>query len=178
MLIVLDQLEELWTDPSITDELRAQFLSAIEALTRSGWVAALATLRSDFYPQAQASLQRLKGDRGHFDLLPPDSAALQRMITRPAHLAGLRFERDVKSDQTLDQLLVNDANRDRSALPLLQYALDELHRRCPAESSTLTFAAYQDLGGVEGALEGVPPRFSSRCPRMYRLSWTNFCRCW
>ena len=139
-------------------------------------MAAIATLRSDFYPQAQASLQRLKGDRGHFDLLPPDARAAADDHST-CTLGGMAIRTRSKSDQTLDQWLVNDANRDRSALPLLQYALDELHRRCPAESSTLTFAAYHELGGVDGAWT-ARRRGVSRCPRTYRLAWTNSCRCW
>ena len=86
VLLVLDQLEELWTDRTISDEARQQFLGAIEAVTQSGRVAAIATLRSDFYPQSQTALRRLKGEHGHFDLLPPGPAALQTVRT-----AKLRF---------------------------------------------------------------------------------------
>jgi len=154
VLLVVDQMEELWTDRRITAEDRERFLEAIEALAASGHIAVLATLRSDFYPHAQlsAAFLRLKGERGHFDLLPPGTGALHRLITEPARLAGLRFERDERTSRTLDEVILQDASRDPAALPLLQYALSELYRQRDEATRTLTFAAYERLGGVEGAL--------------------------
>jgi tetratricopeptide (TPR) repeat protein/flagellar basal body-associated protein FliL len=154
LLLVLDQMEELWTDRSITDERRGKFLQATEAFARSGSLSVLATLRSDFYPQAQLSeaFLRMKGERGHFDLTPPGTSALQKLIVQPAHRSALRFERDERTGRTLDQRILEDAARDPSALPLLQYALAELHERRDEKQRLLTFAAYEDMGGVEGAL--------------------------
>ena len=78
ILLVLDQMEELWTDHRITPESREQFLVAVEALARSQLVSVVATLRSDFYAQAQQSptFVRLKRDRGQIDLVAPDLASL------------------------------------------------------------------------------------------------------
>jgi len=179
VLLVLDQMEELWTDRRITAENRERFLSAIETLARSGHVSVLATLRSDFYPHAQrgATFLRLKGERGHYDLSPPGTAALQRLITEPARLAGLRFERDERTEKTLDEVILEDASRDPAALPLLQYALCELYRRRDETARTLTFAAYENLGGVEGALgrraadtfDGLPPEARAALPEILPL---------
>ena len=154
VLLLLDQMEELWTDRRYGDKDRDQFLEAMEALARSGHISVLATLRSDFYPQAQRNptFLRLKGERGHFDLLPPGAAALQRLITEPARLAGLRFECDERTGKTLDEVILQDASHDPSALPLLQYALTELYLQRDESTRTLTFATYEKLGGVEGAL--------------------------
>ena len=197
LLLVIDQMEELWTDRRITPEDRDQFFAVIEALSRSGHVTVLATLRSDFYPHAQQvpTFLRLKGERGHFDLLPPSAAALQRLIVEPARLAGLTFERQEQTNRSLDEIILQDAARDPTVLPLLQYALSELYRlrsnddssrhrvhpggsralplqtsptattasdrareplaqgqRRSGSAALLTFAAYEALGGVEGAL--------------------------
>ncbi|MGK0187511.1 MAG: WD40 repeat protein/tetratricopeptide (TPR) repeat protein [Verrucomicrobiales bacterium] len=162
LVLVLDQMEELWTgsDRGITAELRERFLEAVEAIACGGRMSVLATLRSDFYSQAQFSeaFLRMKGERGHFDLTPPGPAALQELIVQPAHRAGLRFERDERTGRTLDQRILEDASRDPSALPLLQFALAELHERRDETQRLLTFAAYKALGkdaegnGVEGAL--------------------------
>ena len=154
LLLVIDQMEELWTDRRITKEDREQFFAVIEALAGSGHVMVLATLRSDFYSHAQQleAFLRLKGERGHFDLLPPNAAALQRLITEPARLAGVRFERHEQTNRSLDELILQDAAKDPSALPLLQYALSELYQNRDDAQRLLTFAAYQAMGGVEGAL--------------------------
>ena len=154
VLLVLDQMEELWTDRRITAEDRERFLLAVEALARSGHVAVLATLRSDFYPHAQQieTFLRLKGERGHFDLLPPGPAALGRLITEPARLAGARFEQDEHTGRSLNEVILQDAAHDPAALPLLQYTLDELWRHRDEGNRQLTFASYEELGGVEGSL--------------------------
>ena len=154
ILLLVDQLEELWTDRRITAEDRLQFFQILEALARSGHVAILATLRTDFYPHAQSipGFLRLKGERGHFDLLPPGPAALHRLITEPARLAGLKFERDEQSGRGLDELLLQDATRDPASLPLLQYTLSELYNHRDSNARLLTLAAYDALGGVEGAI--------------------------
>jgi tetratricopeptide (TPR) repeat protein len=154
LLLVVDQMEELWTDGRITGEDRQKFLDAVEAFASCGCITVLATLRSDFYGHAQKSsvFLRLKGERGHYDLLPPDAAALQRLITEPARLAGLRFERNEQTGRTLDERILQDAARDPVGLPLLQYTLAELYHRRQQDCRLLTFAAYDELGGVEGAL--------------------------
>ncbi len=154
LLLVLDQMEELWTDNRVAANSREQFLGIVEALARSGPITILATLRSDFYSHAQDSrtFLRLKGERGHFDLLPPSSTALQRIIAEPARLAGLRFERDERTGRMLEEVVLRDASRDPAALPLLQYALHELYCRRDERSRLLTFDAYERLGGIEGCL--------------------------
>ena len=153
LLLVLDQFEELYTDRRISAEDREKFLAALEALARSGLIHILATLRSDFYAIAQRdeAFLRLKGEPGHYDLLPPGAAALRLIISEPARLAGLRFERDESTGHTLDARLLEDGLRQPDALPLLQYTLRELYEQRSAEG-LLTFAAYGAIGGVEGAI--------------------------
>lgn len=154
VLVVLDQMEELWTDRRISPDDRERFLSAIEVLTRSGHIAVLATLRSDFYATAQQSPQflRLKGELGQYDLPNPSVAAIRRMITKPAQMAGLRFARDEQKNQTLDEVILENAVRDPSCLPLLQYTLAELYEDRDKPARTLTFETYNKIGGVEGAI--------------------------
>ncbi len=163
VLVLLDQMEELWTDRRITAADRGQLFNVIEALLQNGHVAVLATLRSDYYPQAQQlpGFLKLKGDRGQYDLLPPDPAALRRLIVEPARLAGLDFERHSETGRTLDEEVLKEACRDSTVLPLLEYALSELYRRyckraeCEGqdkEPRRLAFADYEEMGRVEGAL--------------------------
>jgi len=160
VLLVLDQMEELWSDKKLSPE---PFLRAVEILARyvPGF-AVLATLRSDFYHLAQESpaFLRMKGDRGHFDLTRPDEVALREIIEKPARTAGVTFERDAGG--ALNERILKDALHDPGALPLLQYALSELHRRClenpPKDAPggdaplVLTKSAYNEIGGVEGAI--------------------------
>lgn len=165
LLLVLDQMEELWTAKEITEVKREQFLHAIEALASSAHISVLATLRIDFYPHAQSSetFRRMKGRRGHYDLPKPGEIALKEMILRPALSAGLKFELDKtakpteSAGRTLADQILKDAKSDTDGLPLLQYALAELYAKRDEEKGMLTFAAYAAMkgaakNGIEGAL--------------------------
>ena len=153
LFLLLDQFEEIFSHAAISPADRDAFITSIDALARSGAVWVLATVRSDFYEQCQTlpRLMELKGAHGQFDLLPPNAEALRRIITAPASLAGLRYERNESTGEALDRRLLDDALRHPEALPLLEYALRELfeHRE---PDGTLTLARYRELGGVEGAL--------------------------
>lgn len=160
MLIVVDQCEVLWTDGRITPAARALFLQTLHALLASGRVWVLATLRADVYPltMEDADFRSLKqptagaGDcDGVYELAPTEPAAIHRLIREPAHIAGLRFEQDPNSSRTLDEMLLDDAVGHADALPLLEYALEQLfERRTP--DGLLTIESYRKIGGVEGAL--------------------------
>jgi formylglycine-generating enzyme required for sulfatase activity len=108
---------------------------------------AVATLRADFYhqmiPISSALVQLLQN--GSYPLGAPDPLSLQEMIVRPAERAGLRFEADLAGR------IVNDTGIEPGALALMAYLLDELYQRRTADGR-LTARAYDDLGGVAGAI--------------------------
>ncbi len=170
LILLVDQLEELFTDQHVTDAMREQFVGALEQLARSGLVWVLATVRSDYYAEFQSlgALVRMKDGSGQFDLLPPTLDALQRLIREPARMAGLRFEK--RGSLCLDELMLRDAAQHAELLPLVQFVLKKLYERrvpagiesCPADGANatelatgdcvLSWAVYEELGGVEGAL--------------------------
>lgn len=151
LLLVLDQLEEFYTTSALSTDDRAAFFAVIETFARSGSVWVLATVRSDFYEQIQNEpvLVRMKSGHGQLDVLPPGPDALARLIEEPARLAGLSFER--RDDQILSSRIIKDAASHAELLPLVEFVLRELYER-RSDNHQLTFAAYEDLGGVEGAL--------------------------
>ena len=153
LVLLVDQWEELHTHPAIDAAQREAFLRALEELARCGAVWVLGTVRSDFYAECQKSerLMRMKGTAGQADLLPARPDALRRIIAAPAALAGLRFERHAETGQTLDQRLLDDAAEHPEALPLLEFTLRELFEHRTPEG-VLTWAEYNTLGGVQGAL--------------------------
>ncbi|MEI7607345.1 MAG: SUMF1/EgtB/PvdO family nonheme iron enzyme, partial [Rhodospirillaceae bacterium] len=157
LVVVADQLEELFSLRQITPEHAAAFVRLLEGLARGGvWV--IATLRSDFYHRCVEipELAALAAGEGSYHLAPPGAAEITQMIQRPAEAAGLRFETATDSGLGLDAVLQEAAARDAASLPLLEFALDELYRRDVAEKtgggSVLTFATYRTLGGLEGAI--------------------------
>jgi tetratricopeptide (TPR) repeat protein len=153
LALYVDQLEEIFTRENIDEHTRNAFFDAIRALAKSGDVWVVASMRSDFYPRCAEipALVEMKEGAGQYDLLPPSFAEIGQMIRYPTRAAGLRFESNPSTRESLDDVLHEAAARDPEALPLLEFTLDELFRQ-RTDDGILTFAAYQSLGGLEGAL--------------------------
>lgn len=146
LLLVIDQLEELW---SLTDEpdARRRFLSALVTAVEdpSSRLRIVATLRADFLDrvlehQALGELTR----RGLVLVVAPSVDELTQAVVRPARGVGLEFEPGLVDG------IVRDVADQPGALPLLQHALAELVGR--RDGRRLTAAAYRATGGVIGAL--------------------------
>ena len=153
LALVVDQMEEMYTQEEIPSGHRQAFIDVLDALARCGRVWVICTLRSDFYPRLanHPKLGALKEGAGQYDLMPPNASEIGQMIRLPANAAGLRFEEDPSSSERLDDMLRDAAAGHREILPLLQFTLEELYRR-RTEDGMLTLAAYRELGGVEGSL--------------------------
>ena len=155
LILVVDQLEELFTVSGITAEGRRAFIQLLAGLARSGAVWVIATLRADFWHRAADILELLtlaKG-QGRFDLAAPSPAELAEMIRKPAQASGLSFETNSESGIGLDAVLSEAAAAAPGALPLLSFTLDELYQNAKGRGeATLTHASYEALGGLEGAI--------------------------
>lgn len=177
LVLVIDQLEEVFTDDRIGLAERERFFALLARLTATRALWTIATLRSDFYPRCalHADLAALKAGDGQYDLRPPTAAEIGQIIRLPARAAGLRFESRVDGGESLDEVLRDAATENPEALPLLEFALEELYKR-RAGDGTLTFAAYHDIGGVEGALArraeavfaALPPETQTGLPLVLR----------
>jgi hypothetical protein len=145
LLLVVDQLEELFTLDGLAPADRLAFVAGLEALARSGLVWIVATMRSDFFDRLDTlpALARLSAN-GRYLLTSPDAVELGQIIRQPAREAGLYFEVDQVGGLALDDKLLQAAGQAAAALPLLEFTLDQLWQ--------LTFVAYEELGGLEGAL--------------------------
>ncbi|MEO5347869.1 MAG: ATP-binding protein, partial [Magnetococcus sp. YQC-9] len=153
LLLIVDQLEELFTQPQWMQSEREGFVLALEALAKSGLVWVMATMRSDFFDRL-VTLPVLSGmstGEGRYLLHPPGSGAIGQIIRQPALEAGLRYEKDARSGIGLDKLLEDAASKDGASLPLLAFTLEALWER-RGERGLMTLSAYAELGGLEGAL--------------------------
>lgn len=152
LVIAIDQLEELFTSPSIDTKTRAEFVAAISALAKTPGIWIVATIRADFYHRCGEvpGFSELKDGLGSFELLPPTGAEITQMIREPARAVGLDFEDD-PIDGNLADVLQQAAARYPGSLPLLGFVLDALFE-ADKERRQLTFASYRALGGLEGAI--------------------------
>ena len=153
LLLVIDQMEELFTHHSLTALDRRHFFGLLGWLLRTGRVWILATLRSDFFPRCETipELMELKEGSGQYHLQMPEEYEISQMIRWPAAAAGLRFAEDVQKGERLEDLIRDAALANRESLPLLQFALEELYQR-RTRDDVLTLEAYREIGGVEGSL--------------------------
>jgi len=177
LALVVDQLEEIFSDDRIDQRQREIFAASLDALARTGSVWIVATMRSDLYPKLSdlPILMSLKEGDGQFDLLPPTTREIGQIIRLPAAAAGLRFESRVHTAERLDDIIRDAAAGNAAALPLLEFLLEELYKRRSSDN-VLTFRAYEELGGVAGALaqraeevlEAVSPEARSTLPLILR----------
>lgn len=165
LLLLLDQLERAFAIQDDATTSMNWLFDRVSALLATGQVAALASCRNDFYPDLVRVpvLEELKADGGQFDLAPLSAGEMAQIIRAPARAAGLSFEQDPQTGLRLDDLLRDAATKHPQSLPLLQHILSLLfERRSP--SGMLTFAAYRDMGGFDGALAQQAERAFSALP--------------
>jgi WD40 repeat protein/TPR repeat protein len=167
LVLVLDQLEELFTNELLTPIERQRFIALIAGLVRSGRVWVIATMRKDFWHQADDTPELVHMAEGHgrLELLPPTRTQLGQMIRRPAAAAGVDFEHHPTTDVPLNEIIAEEVAHDAGALPLVSYLLDQLYRRdvLDAQGAALTFATYQRLGRLEGAIATRAEEVLERC---------------
>ena len=165
LVVVVDQMEEIFTLERADAKERGSFIAVLSALARSGVVWVIATMRSEFYLRCAElpELVALKEGAGQYDLLPPNVAEIGQMIREPAFAAGLGFDVDLQTKQPLDDAMHEAMARDPRALPLMEFTLDELFRSS-TEDRVLTFAAYRNLGGLRGG-SGASCQGSLQRPR-------------
>jgi WD40 repeat protein/energy-coupling factor transporter ATP-binding protein EcfA2 len=155
LVLVVDQLEELFTGGEITAEERSAFVRCLDRLTQSGRVYVIATMRSDHWHRAAETPQlvAMAAASGRLDLLPATQDEIIEMIRQPAEAAGIGFEADPARGVGLDATLASEAANEPGALPLLSFLLDELYKKdIHAGRTTLTFATVRELGGLKGAI--------------------------
>ena len=139
-LVVVDQFEELFT---LCDDARRRqaFIDALLALDGPVVIG----VRADMYGKLARHPELARAVAANQVLLAAMSdAELERAVTEPARLAGLRLE------PGLVELALRDVASEPGALPLLSHALRATWER--RDGRTLTVEAYRETGGVASAI--------------------------
>jgi tetratricopeptide (TPR) repeat protein len=156
--VVVDQLEQLflWSreHADSTNSEVSSFAETIAALSRSGVAWTIATLRSDLLTDLEesATLSRLAADERLYRLERPTRAELRDIVLRPASVAHLQLEGCDPSGLPFSEVLIEAASAAPDSLPLLQFVLARMFDQ-EGVSGRLTYASYDRLGGLEGAIE-------------------------
>jgi hypothetical protein len=162
LLLLVDQLEEIF-DGGVKEAQRAAFARLLTALADSKRVWIVATLRADLYGRmldSNSPFLALKDTGGQYDLASPGEAELIEILAMSAEAAGIIYEKDSTTEITLDERLLRDA-KGSDTLPLLQFSLEKLFENKRVvetpngPKAELTYAAYEALGGLDGAIDKV-----------------------
>ena len=145
VLLVVDQLEELWTVAVVEDQQAFIDLVCTELCAPRAHLSIATTVRADFYdrPLADVHLGPLCRE-STMPLAPLDAAELERAITGPLVGSGVGIE------DGLAATIIADVAARSGALPLMEFTLANLFDR--REGDLLMNRAYADLGGIAGAI--------------------------
>jgi formylglycine-generating enzyme required for sulfatase activity len=171
LLVVVDQFEELFTQTPESE--RRPFVDAVLAALDRAPLTLMLTLRADFYGHAIA-LSRELSDRIEqrvVNLGPMRRKELERAIVEPARRAGLAFE------PGLAERILDDVGKEPGNLPLLEFALTELWMRRQQQVRPLTHAAYEEIGGMAGAIaQRAEAEFAKFTPERQAIARRIFTR--
>ncbi|MBK8257753.1 MAG: protein kinase [Polyangiaceae bacterium] len=145
ILLVIDQLEEVYTLASARD--RAAFFACLAGVADDvgSPLRVVTTLRSDFLDRLVDAQSILPGLG--FLLMPLDRNELREALTKPIAALDYRFD-----PPELVERMLNELSHTRGALPLLQFTAAQLWAKRDTTHRTLTEASYLALGGVGGTL--------------------------
>jgi DNA-binding SARP family transcriptional activator/serine/threonine protein kinase len=146
MLLVVDQLEEVFTQP-VADDEREGFLRVLTQLaaTPSSRVRAVATLRADYFDRPLNHPGFSDALRGRTVIVGAMTAdELADAVRLPAAAVGVALEPE------LVERITAEATVEPGGLPLLQHTMTELFSR--RATNTLTLAAFVASGGLAGAI--------------------------
>lgn len=148
LALAIDQAERLFVEADA--EAGNAFAQLIAELVRRHLAYLVFTLRSDAYARLQANenLVALREAGETFDLLPPTSAELEEIVTRPVAACQPRLAFEQQGGRSLSALLVADA-KGGDALPLLQMTLSRLYAAEEGRGDgVLRFADYRGMGAA------------------------------
>ncbi|MEE9417405.1 MAG: protein kinase, partial [Acidimicrobiales bacterium] len=145
VLLVVDQFEELFT--TCTEEDARTFLDAVAVAVNdpNSPMRLVMTLRADYYdrPLTHPGFAPIM-KASAVDVTPLAADELETAIVGPAERIGLEFAPGLVARIAAESL------SQAAPLPLMQYALAELFER--RVSNLLTIDAYEEIGGLSGAL--------------------------
>ena len=149
VLLIVDQLEELATlapDPSEAHAFARALVSLVESSTPT--IRVLATVRADLMDRL-FSIEPLRAllAVGFYPVRPLLGEALERALVEPARAAGFELE-----DPSVAQTIARDVARTAAGLPLMSFAMAAWWQARDTERHLLPSAAWNDLGGLAGAL--------------------------
>jgi WD40 repeat protein len=148
IVLVIDQFEEVFTLCKDDTEREQFFAILLAAVARTdNQFCLVIVMRADFLDKCSHYVDLAKQIQSHQIIVTPMTPAeLEEAIVAPTQQVGLQIEPKLVSE------MLADVKGALGSLPLLQYTLTELWKKC-ATQRLLTFSAYEELGKIAGTLE-------------------------
>lgn len=146
LVLIIDQFEELFTLNESDVAVRFSELISSAVRDQSTPLRVVATLRADYYDRP-LSIPALAGvfSDSVVSVKPMTPKEIELAVVEPARAAATAVEPALLAQLTADM------GDEPGALPLLQFALFQLFEQT---DNGLTLSAYQEMGGIKGALTG------------------------
>lgn len=172
-VVVVDQLEEVLNLDADRQQAFCTGLAELAAAKRSKDVLVhdharispdmalrvLATVREDFEWQVvRIDALRELCETSRCLVTGVDATSARELVEEPARALGYRLGEGEKAVREVEALLAKDG----TALPIVQFALTEWWARRDQGKKELPATAWNELGGVEGALSYVADRYYRR----------------
>ncbi len=147
-LLVVDQFEEVFTLSRLED--RNRFIDLLTQVAEKPYpqLAIVITMRADFLEACLKQYAKLTELIQTQAVLMPllMGADLEQAIIEPSKQLNYHFESGLLGE------ILQDVGQEPGCLPLLQFALLELWKQRDKHERQLTRVAYEEMGGVLGAL--------------------------
>lgn len=148
IVLVIDQFEEVFSLCK-EDKQREQFFKILLEATeiKGDKFCLVVVMRADFLDKCSHYVDLAEKIQDHQSIITPmTKEELEEAIVEPIKLVGLQIEPKLVSEMLVD------VKGESGSLPLLQYALTELYKKCAADR-LLSLSAYTELGQIKGTLE-------------------------
>jgi DNA-binding winged helix-turn-helix (wHTH) protein len=153
VIFFIDHLEKIVSSKQNNIEEINAFFSLILQLINSGEYFFIFSIRTESYHNLNASFvfKRLVEESLRYRLLPPNIFEITEIIQKPVIAAGLSYEFNKTTFESLDTTLINDAVNISDILSILSHTLKELCENFNNKHQ-LTFETYKRIGGLKGAI--------------------------
>jgi formylglycine-generating enzyme required for sulfatase activity len=147
LVLFFDQFEQVF---ALEGSTPSRFFRMLRDLIAHPRVYVILTIRADFYTDLmETELGKIDEAKKPFWLRSIDQNSMFKVVYWPAVASGLRFE-----NEDLVRQILADCGSGAGSLPLLSFAMNQLVDRT-LPNTELTRAAYNELGGVKGAIQKI-----------------------
>ena len=135
-----------------SDELDLMLLLILQLIKMGNYLILIASRSENFQVLNNSYIfKSIEQNILHYDLLPPNYFEITEIVQKPVIAAGLRYEFNKSTFESLDKVIIDDARNMANILPILSYTLKELCENCNQQQQ-LTFEKYHEIGKLTGAL--------------------------